>query len=84
MKTERSVKGSEQKLVASHETIKLLKVEARRANLISIALSGKDDGGCRVRSCERFHRSRSCNKVVDMLVMVSSNRSRENESGSQC
>ena len=36
-----------EELVASHETIKLLKVEARRANLISMALSGKDDDGSR-------------------------------------
>ena len=34
-----------------------------------MALSGKDDDG---------------NKVVDMPVMVSSNRSRENESRLQC
>ena len=32
-------------LVASHDAVKLLKVEARRANLISMALSGKDDDG---------------------------------------
>ena len=31
--------------MASHDTIKLLKVEARRTNLISMALSGKDDDG---------------------------------------
>ena len=36
-----------EELVASHDTVKLLKVEARRANLISMALSGKDDDGCR-------------------------------------
>ena len=34
-----------EELVASHDTVKLLKVEARRANLISTALSGKDDDG---------------------------------------
>ena len=36
-----------EELVASHDTVKLLKVEARRANLISMALSGKDDDGTR-------------------------------------
>ena len=36
-----------EKLVASHDTVKLLKVEVRRANLISMALSGKDDDGSR-------------------------------------
>ena len=43
----------------------------------------------KVRSCKRFHRFSSCNKVVDMPVevqrqepMVSSNRSRENDCGS--
>ena len=36
-----------EELVASHDTVKLLKVEARRANLISMALSGNDDDGSR-------------------------------------
>ena len=51
-----------------------------------MALSGKDADVTKVRSCKRFHRSSSCNKVVDMPVevqrqkpMVSSNRSREND-----
>ena len=50
-----------------------------------MTLSGKDVDVTKVRSCKRFHRSSSCNKVVDMPVevqrqepMVSSNRSREN------
>ena len=34
-----------EELAASHDTVQLLKVEARRANLISMALSGKDDDG---------------------------------------
>ena len=34
-----------EELVSSHAAVKLLKVEARRANLISMALSGKDDDG---------------------------------------
>ena len=34
-----------EELVASHDTVKLLKVEARGANLIPMALSGKDGGG---------------------------------------
>ena len=75
-----------EELVASHDTVKLLKVEARRTNLISMALSGKDDDVIKVRSCKRFHRSSSCNMVVDMSMevqrqepMVSSNRSREND-----
>ena len=34
-----------EELVASHDAVELLKVEARRANLISMALSGKDDDG---------------------------------------
>ena len=34
-----------EELVASHDAVKLLKVEARRANLIFMALSGKDDDG---------------------------------------
>ena len=49
-----------------------------------MALSGKDV--TKVRSCKRFHRFSSCNKVVDMPVevqrqkpMVSSNRRREND-----
>ena len=61
-------------------------VEARSVNLISMALSGKDVDVTKVGSCKRFHRSSSCNKVVDMPVevqrqepMVSSNRSREND-----
>ena len=51
-----------------------------------MALSGKDVDVTKVRSCKRFHRSSSCNKVVDMPVevqrqepMVSSNRGREND-----
>ena len=36
-----------EELVASHDAVKLLKVEARRTNLISMALSGKDDDGSR-------------------------------------
>ena len=51
-----------------------------------MALSGKDADGTKVRSCERFHRSSPCNKVVDMPVevqrqepMVLSNRSRGND-----
>ena len=71
----------ERELVASHDTVKLLKVEARRANLISMDLSGKDDDGSR---SDRARDSSSCSKVVDMPVMVSNNRSRENESRSQC
>ena len=54
--------------------------------MISMALSGKDVDVIKVRSCKRFHRTSSCNKVVDMPVevqrqepMVSSNRSREND-----
>ena len=34
-----------EELVASHDAVKLLKVEARRTNLISMALSGKGDDG---------------------------------------
>ena len=55
-------------------------------NLISMALSGKDMDVTKVGSCKRFHRSSSCNKVVDVPVevqsqepAVSSNRSREND-----
>ena len=51
-----------------------------------MALSGKDVDVTKVRSCKRFHKSSSCNKVVDMPVevqrqetMVSSNRSREDD-----
>ena len=51
-----------------------------------MALSCKGVDVTKVRSCKRFHRSSSCNKVVDMPVevqrqepMVSSNRSREND-----
>ena len=51
-----------------------------------MALSGKDADGTKVRSCKIFHRSSSCNKVVDMPVevqrqepMVLSNRSLEND-----
>ena len=51
--------------------------------------SGKDVDVTKVRSCKRFHRTSSCNKVVDMpeevrrqKPMVSSNRSRENDYGS--
>ena len=54
--------------------------------MISMALSGKDVDVTNVRSCKRFHRSDSWNKVVDMPVevqrqepMVSSNRSLEND-----
>ena len=39
-----------------------------------MALSGKDV--TEVRSCKRFHRSSSCNKVVDMPVEV---QRREND-----
>ena len=55
-----------------------------------MALSGKDVDVTKVGSCNRFHRSSSCNKVVDMSVevqrqepMVSSNRSRENDYDSE-
>ena len=34
-----------EELVASHDAVKLFKVEARRTNLISMALSAKDDDG---------------------------------------
>ena len=51
-----------------------------------MALSGNDVDVIKVRSCKRFHKSSSCNKVVDMPVevqrqepMVSKNRSREND-----
>ena len=48
-----------------------------------MALSGKDVDVTKVRSCKRFHRSSSCNKVVDMPVEVQrqepSNRGREND-----
>ena len=51
-----------------------------------MTLSGKDVDVTKVRSCKRFHRSNSCNRVVDLPVevqrqepMVSSNRSREND-----
>ena len=61
-------------------------VEARRVNLISMALNGEDVEVIRVRSCKRFRRFNSYNKVVDMPVevqrqepMVSSNRNREND-----
>ena len=38
-----------------------------------MALSGKDVDVTKVRSCKRFHRSSSCNKVVDMPVEVRDN-----------
>ena len=51
-----------------------------------MALSGKDVDVTRVRSCKRFRRSSSCNKVVDMSVevqrqetMVSNNRFGDDE-----
>ena len=33
-----------------------------------MTLSGKDVDVTRVKSCKRFHKSSSCNKVVDMPV----------------
>ena len=60
-----------------------------RVNLISMALSGKDVDVTKVGSCKRFHKSSSCNKVVDIPVEVqrqepilSSNRGRENDKDS--
>ena len=51
-----------------------------------MTLSGKDVDVTKVRSCKRFHRSSSCNKVVNIPVemqrqepAVSSNRSHEND-----
>ena len=59
------------------------------SQLDTIALCGKDVDVTKVKSCKSFHRSNSCNKVVDMPVevqrqksMVSSNRSRGNDYGS--
>ena len=48
-----------------------------------MALSGKDDDGSGSDRARDSTGPSSCNKVVDMPVMVSSNRSRENESRSQ-
>ena len=73
-----------EELVASHDAVKLLKVEARRTNLISLALSGKDDDGTKSDRARDSTGPVRVTKVVDMPVMVSSNRSRENESRSQC
>ena len=73
-----------EELVASHDAVKLLKVEARRTNLISLALSGKDDDGTKSDRARHSTGPVRVTKVVDMPVMVSSNRSRENESRSQC